>query len=208
MTAGRDACILFLSVTGCRPPDQTRGLVYRWGSATASHVSGSDYVNCTFAENTFPRFLFHVQENGIATPFKNCIWANNKTQYGTLYDVGYDVKNSTSTPVDSGIRLSNCVYGVVGRAPGVDRQATWTDLGGNRLVSARDLKMAGDKAAQLGVDKYSLRPESPVLGMGDASMFAATDTDLVGNLRLRNGKLDPGCFQCWLNILGTYLIVR
>ena len=68
--------------------------------------------------------------------------------------------------------------------------------------------MAGDKAAQLGVDKYSLRAESPVLGMGDASMFAATDTDLANNLRLRDGRLDPGCFQCWLNILGTYLIMR
>ena len=81
-------------------------------------------------------------------------------------------------------------------------------LGGNRVVAASALNMAGDKAAQLGVHKYSLRAESPVLGMGDASVFAATDVDFAGNLRLRNGKLDPGCFQCWLNILGTYLIMR
>ena len=195
-------------VSGCKPPDQTRGLIYRWGSISASHVSGSDYVNCTFAENTFPRFIFHVQENGIATPFKNCVWANNKTQYNTLYDVGYDVKNDASTPVDSGIRLSNCVYGVVGRAPGVERQATWTDLGGNRLVSASALKMAGDKAAQLGVDKYSLLLNSPVLGMGDASLFTATDRDLAGNLRLRDGRLDPGCFQCWLIATGTCVLFR
>ena len=195
-------------VSGCKPPDQTRGLVYRWGSISASHVSGSDYVNCTFAENTFPRFFFHAQENGIATPFKNCIWANNKTQYNTLYDVGYDVKNDTSTPVDSGIRLSNCVYGVVGVAPGITRTATWTDLGGNRIVSASDLKMAGDKAAQLGVDKYSLLLNSPVLGMGDASLFTATDRDLAGNLRLRDGRLDPGCFQCWLIATGTCVLFR
>ena len=44
--------------------------------------------------------------------------------------------------------------------------------------------------------------------MGDASVFTASDMDFAGNLRLRNGKLDPGCFQCWLNILGTYLIMR
>jgi hypothetical protein len=149
-----------------------------------------------------------VQENGIATPFKNCIWANNKTQYSTLYDVGYDVKNDTLTPVDSGIRLSNCVYGVVGRAPGVERQATWTDLGGNRTIAAGDLKMAGNKAAQLGVDKYSLLLNSPVLGMGDASLFTATDRDLAGNLRLRDGRLDPGCFQCWLIATGTCVLFR
>ena len=195
-------------ISNCNPPDQTRGVIYRWGSITARHVSGSDYVNCTFVENKFPKFLFHAKENGIVTSFKNCIWANNKTQYNTLYDVGYDVSNDTSSPVDSGIRLSNCVYGTVGVAPGISRQATWTDLGGNRLVSASDLKMAGDKAAQLGVDKYSLLLTSPVLGMGDASMFAATDTDLAGNLRLRDGKLDPGCFQCWLIAKGTCVILR
>ncbi len=195
-------------VSGCKPPDQTRGVVYRWGEISASHVPGSDYVNCTFADNVFPKFLFHAQENGVATPFKNCIWANNKTQHNTLCDVGYDVSVGASSPADSGIRLSNCVYGVVGCAPGVSKNISWTDLGGNRTVSAADLKMAGDRAAQLGVHKYSLRAESPVLGMGDASMFTATDIDLAGNLRVRNGRLDPGCFQCWLNLTGTFLIIR
>jgi len=195
-------------ISNCNPPDQTRGVIYRWGSITARHVSGSDYVNCTFVDNKFPKFLFLAKENGVATPFKNCIWANNKTHYNTLYDVGYDVSNDTSSPVDSGIRLSNCVYGVVGIAPGISRQATWTDLGGNRTVSANDLKMAGDRAAQLGVHKYSLLLSSPVLGMGDASMFTAADTDFAGNLRLRDGKLDPGCFQCWLIAKGTCVILR
>ena len=195
-------------VSGCKPPDQTRGLVYRWGSIGAYHVPGSDYVNCTFVDNVFPKFLFHAQENGVATPFKNCIWANNKTQHNTLCDVGYDVTVGASSPADSGIRLSNCVYGVVGCAPGVSKNISWTDLGGNRTVSAADLKMAGDKAAKLGVDKYSLLLNSPVLGMGDASVFAASDTDLVGNPRLRDGRLDPGCFQCWLIATGTCVIFR
>ena len=195
-------------VSNCRPPDQGRALVYRWGARATANVSGSDYVNCTFVDNVFPKFLFHAQENGIATPFKNCVWANNKTQYNTLCDVGFDVKNDTSSPVDSGISLSNCVYGSIGIAPGVSKQITWTDLGGNRTVSESDLKMAGNKAAKLGVDKYSLLLSSPVLGMGDASMFGADDLDLAGNLRLRNGKLDPGCFQCWLNIVGTCLMLR
>ncbi len=195
-------------VSNCKPPDQTRGAIYRWGSLAVYHVPGSDYVNCTFVDNTFPKFLYHAQENGILTPFKNCIWANNKTQYNTLCDIGYDVKNDTSSPVDSGICLSNCVYGKVGCAPGVNRSDTWTDLGGNRVVSASALNMAGNKAEQLGVHKYSLRAESPVLGMGDASMFAATDIDFAGNLRVRNGRLDPGCFQCWLNLTGTFLVFR
>ena len=124
-------------------------------------------------------------------------------------DVRYEyVTVGASSPADSGIRLSNCVYGVVGCAPGVSKNISWTDLGGNRTVSAGDLKMAGDKAAKLGVDKYSLLLNSPVLGMGDASVFAASDTDLVGNPRLRDGRLDPGCFQCWLIATGTCVIFR
>ena len=114
----------------------------------------------------------------------------------------------TSITKDSGISLSNCTYGRIGCSPGVNKDIKSTDLGGNRTIAAGDLKMAGDKAAQLGVDKYSLLLNSPVLGMGDASLFTATDQDLAGNLRLRDGRLDPGCFQCWLNILGTYLIMR
>ncbi len=196
-------------VSGCEPPDATRGLIYRWGPITPQHVSGSDYVNCTFADNICSYFLRHQQESGIPTPFKNCVWANNTTTYGTLMDVGYDVSGSAA--VDSGVSLSNCVYGAVGGAPGTtssSRGDTWTDLGGNMVVSAKNLKMAGALAESLGVDKYALRAESPVLGMGDASMFTAADADLAGNLRLRDGRLDPGCFQCWLNLSGTFMLFR
>ena len=81
-------------------------------------------------------------------------------------------------------------------------------LGGNRLIAPDALMVAGGRAAALGVHKYSLRPESPAIGMGDASMFSATDLDYAGNLRLREGRLDPGCFECWLNITGTRIIFR
>ena len=67
--------------------------------------------------------------------------------------------------------------------------------------------MGGRRAAALGVHKYALRPESPAIGMGDASMFTAADLDYAGKLRLRDGRLDPGCFECWLNVLGTTVII-
>lgn len=195
-------------IEGCNPPDQARGIIYRWGPVTTSYVTGSDYVNCTFAGNVFPRFYLHQQEYGIYTPFKNCLFYSNRTRSGTLVDARFRVKDTNRgdlSNLDSGMALSNCVFGVVESEFDGD---TWHDLGGNKTIAPSSLLVAGSRAGSLGVHKYALRPESPAIGMGDASMFAATDLDYAGNLRLREGRLDPGCFECWLNIQGTYIIVR
>jgi len=33
-------------------------------------------------------------------------------------------------------------------------------------------------------------------------------TDLLGKPRLRDGKVDVGCYQCWLDPIGTVFSVR
>ena len=33
-------------------------------------------------------------------------------------------------------------------------------------------------------------------------------TDLAGNPRLRDGKVDIGCYQCWLNPVGMVFSVK
>ena len=196
-------------IENCNPPDQGRSLVYRWGSLGTAYVSGSDYVNCTFAGNTFPRFLLHQKEHGIVTPFKNCLFYSNRDRSGNLVDANYrvhDTERGNLSNLDSGMSLSNCVFGALSSEIAGD---TWRDLGGNKVIAPDKLLVAGAaRAAALGVHRYSLRPESPALGMGDARMFTATDLDYAGNLRLREGRLDPGCFECWLNITGTRIIFR
>jgi hypothetical protein len=32
--------------------------------------------------------------------------------------------------------------------------------------------------------------------------------DYIGNSRLRDGKVDVGCYQCWLDPIGTVLSFR
>ena len=197
-------------IEDCRPPDQLRAIIYRWGPVSTYSVSGSDYVNCTFAGNRMPRLLNHQQEYGIATPFKNCVFYNNRNSGNKLIDMQYridDSKRGDMLALDSGIALSNCVFGATATDE-LGKGDTWHDLGGNKIVEPEKLLVADTKAAMLGVHKYALRPESPAIGMGDASMFAATDLDYAGNLRLRDGRLDPGCFECWLNIKGTLLVVK
>jgi hypothetical protein len=36
----------------------------------------------------------------------------------------------------------------------------------------------------------------------------ADGTDFLGNARLRDGKVDIGCYQCWLDPIGTVFSVR
>lgn len=199
----------------CQIPDKgPRGLIYRWGEITPCFVSGSEYVNCTFADNRYTYFLFHAKETGIATAFRNCLFYNNcKPSNGApLVDVNYAVMNSDhpGEVYDSGLSLSNCVFGtpVVPTSNSATRGDTWHDLGGNRVVAGPQLKLALDNAVALGVHRYCPRAESPVLGMGDPAGFSAADVDYAGNLRLRDGRVDPGCFECWLNRTGTMLLFR
>ena len=197
-------------IENCNPPDQNRGIVYRWGPVATAYVTGSDYVNCTFADNVVPFMYSHDQEHGIYTPFKSCLFYNNRNRSGELVDTKYRTHHSNrpagASNLDSGFALSNCVFGVTAfpNTPG----DIWRDLGGNKVIAPNALLVAGTRAAALGVHKYALRPESPAIGMGDASMFTAADLDYAGNFRLRDGRLDPGCFECWLNVLGTTVIIR
>jgi hypothetical protein len=65
-----------------------------------------------------------------------------------------------------------------------------------------------EKAELLNVDPYSLRWASPVIGKGDARCFYGDSADLAGNSRLRDGILDLGCFQCYMPLVGTAILVR
>ena len=55
---------------------------------------------------------------------------------------------------------------------------------------------------------WSLLPKSPLVGKVDPLDFTASDLDLAGKLRLKDGNIDPGCYQCWLNPAGFMMIVR
>ncbi|MDO5320109.1 MAG: hypothetical protein Q4G65_15900, partial [bacterium] len=101
-----------------------------------------------------------------------------------------------------GISYTNCLIGASDGSLAYDGTDSWRDLGGN--VFGVDPKFAADKAATLGVESYSLRWGSPARGKGDASLLIGIDRDLVGNDRLRDGKLDLGCYACWLDPTGTW----
>lgn len=53
-----------------------------------------------------------------------------------------------------------------------------------------------------------LRPSSPLRGKGLLLDGMADDLDLAGKPRVRDGKVDLGCYQCWTDPLGVLFLVR
>lgn len=192
-----------------------RGIWYNWtdGSADTWGPGRAEFVNCTFADcATDPggryaaNFFTTVKDNGLRSVYlANCLFYNNrlKSASGDLVDLRLSDANGLCT-----ISYTNCVFGV---APSLDanNKGTFVDLGGNRVIAPDALGiLKGEKAAEKGVADYTLRYGSPARGLGDASIWGETATDLAGKLRLRDGKVDPGCYECWLDPVGMMLLLR
>ena len=224
----KDICVFYEEnfatnclVSGCAP---TQGMFYRY--LYSPEFSNHDYrgsvtgriVNCTFADNALPSGGMITKPNGGNYPtkdpdgkyppipddelrqplaFANCIFYGNRR--GT---VPADISGGAT----SGPTYSNCLYGacddtlVLGGRPG------WTDLGGN--LPGADPRFVADKAEAKSAPRYSLRCGSPARGKGDVAAIVGIDTDLAGKDRLRDGKLDLGCYQCWLDPIGMCLFIR
>ena len=64
------------------------------------------------------------------------------------------------------------------------------------------------------VHPYSLRLSSPLIGRGRVCDWMTGAYDIRGEeddgkyLRVRDGKVDIGCYQCWLNPVGMTVVVR
>lgn len=189
-------CLIY----GCNLTKSNFGLCYRYLYMPSEQqyrgLLPASFVNCTFADNTLHSSYGFVKNDSAGEhqiQFKNCIFSNNRKANGTLADIsGYKATNS--------VVYANCLYGAD------DGTMPWVD-GGNNLVCA-DAKFVGEKAEKLGAPAYSLRASSPARGRGDASVFGADAHDLAENPRLRDGKLDLGCYQCWLDPVGFLLLCR
>ena len=192
-----------------------RGLIYRWGSNQTETWDGhprGEFVNCTFADCTYPAYwslyTFFFSQPSTPTPhlFENCLFYNNYGTNGSLVD--FSIYTQAEVGADIGVEVKNCVSGVT---PWMNNsgKGSWTDLGGNKVIAPDALGiLKGEKAAEKGVADYTLRYGSPARGLGDASIWDETATDLAGNLRKRNGKVDPGCYECWIEPVGMLIFLR
>ena len=148
--------------------------------------------NCTIAGNYHYIFARGVAKANNAGVFANCAIIGN---------TGSDI----STMDDGAVVFSNCVYSTkkweTSRTflPGFEDGENW------QLDSVAQAKFCGDRGSE---PYYALKLSSPLRGKGLVLDWMEDDTDLVGNPRLRDGKPDIGCFQCWLNPVGAVFSIR
>ena len=147
---------------------------------------------CTFADNHYYWFVRGYGSSARQISFVNTIFTGNRDTTGkgdiNTYESGYSV-------------FSNCVYGVMG--PCTAKAAGFENYGCTSITARAAYKFTGKEP-----NPYSLRRSSPLRGWGMVLDWMTDATDLAGNPRLRDGAVDVGCYQCWLDPVGMMFSIR
>ena len=164
---------------------------------------GSALVNCTIVSNQYTSLKAGKSLQKV-TDVVNCFFYGNRFDDKKLYDVG--------TSADEVVReFKSCIF---------SHLEDYTPPGSGNFNYYNDATFNPGfvGAAKDPEHPYAIRRKSPAfhensaaIGItGDATIWSATDTDIRGEgfLRLRDGKVDIGCYQCWLNPLGIMFSVR
>ena len=149
--------------------------------------------NCTIVDNQY-LYLLRAGNGSLFRPsFVNCAIVGN------TYD-GAVARDVSSRQGAQYMTLTNCAYCVMS----------------NRVVQAEGVEDSGVfqvtrdacKFVGTGSHPYSLKFNSPLREKGLVLDWMAEATDLAGNPRLRDGKVDIGCYQCWLNPKGFRMVIE
>ena len=172
-----------------------------------SHISGNFYnsavfekgryaitsrvENCTFADNNYYWLTRNYNAVTQQISFVNSVFTGNRDT--STKDIGgTDSKYAV---------FSNCVYGATGsrsvKAEGFE------DFGCTSITARAAYKFTGKEP-----NPYSLRRSSPLRGWGMVFDWMEDGTDYLGNPRLRDGAVDIGCYQCWLDPVGAVFSIR
>ena len=173
---------------------------------TAGGVKSS-LVNCTIADNVVGTTFHTFKDVANKLVVANCAFVGNKTASGTANDVSMSLTNDDSG--DPGIDMTYCVYGraTIDLAGYSSVPTTLYQLGANGLASSPRFNADGDWP-------YEPRCSSPLVGRGVFMDWMTDAYDIRGDIadgkyrRLRDGKVDIGCYQCWLDPVGMMLMVR
>jgi len=157
--------------------------------------SASSMVNCTIVSNSYKFAASCTTANML--DIKNCFFYGNKIEGATI-----DIDSSTSTFVAS---IKNCILSAADNSYIPD------------YATSDTLNIYGTafKPGFVGADDpenpFSLTRRSPAVvkaGLVEDWMAAATDIRGEGFPRLRDGKVDIGCYQCWNILRGLTIIFR
>ena len=149
--------------------------------------------NCTVVDNVYQHMLRYYNITNNSATFVNTAIVRNRTHNrAAIRDLsGYEARY---------VSLTNCIMGV-------------TNLVQHSSCGFVDCKVLGENWNPAfigdGDHPYSTKARSRLCSAGRILSWMTDDaTDIAGNPRVRDGKVDVGCYQCWLDPLGFSLRVR
>lgn len=171
-----------------------------WESIKGSYVNSAMFEpagactsrveNCSFIDNYIYLTARNYGSEAKTISFVNSVF--HSTRNGDRKDI--------SRLTCQYMVLSNCVYGTSEKNSIAEG---YENFGCTSITDRAAYKFIGK-----GEHPYSLKRSSPLRGMGLVLDWMADGVDYAGNPRLRDGKVDVGCYQCWLNPVGTVLSFR
>ena len=173
-----------------------------WESIKGSYVNSAMFEpgfsvitsrveNCSFIDN-----YIYLTARNYSTPAKTISIVNSvfhSTRKGDRRDID---RLSAAYMV-----FSNCVYGTYNTGDAIAEGYGYA--GCTSIVDRAAYRFDGAEP-----HPFELKRSSPLRGFGLVLDWMAEGTDYAGNPRLRDGAVDVGCYQCWLNPVGTVVSVR
>ena len=154
--------------------------------------------NCTIADNIYCYLLRPPDKNNtFYFSFVNSVFAGNRSDSTALCDVsGYDSFYMT---------LTNCAYSVMNWKRRAKQPEGVEDSNCIELEQNNGARFVTWENAP----RYTPKRTSPLRGKGLMFEWMNDEsTDLAGNPRVRDGKVDVGCYQCWLEPVGMSIKVK
>ena len=152
----------------------------------------SVFSNCTIADNWYRDVSSGFMGPTNTLTLINCILARNKNQSGSA--------TLNFNPSYEYIVLTNCVIG------SFDSTVTLVYPTSN-IITNNNPRFVDDGSR----DSYALKYSSPACERGLVQDWMSDACDIRNDERyprLRDGKVDIGCYECWLDPLGTYILLR
>ena len=178
--------------------------------------------NCTFADNVLystnyvrgassgtsnPVMIFAYRGGSPVLPSTNtvvnCLFAQNT--------IGSEKNAVTFFASVSGMAESWMKAANIVRSCMYDVSTRWTYSGGDPVLSGMitaQPMFADGSPAYAGMPPYSIRRLSKARNAGEALTWHLGAVDLAGDVRVFDGRVDIGCYECFANPAGTIVEIR
>lgn len=157
-----------------------------------SSAKHSVFSNCTFADNWYKNATSGFIGPTNTLTLINCILARNRNQSGTA-DLNFN-------PTYPYMALTNCVIGSFDNNVQLEYPMS-------NIITNNNPRFVDDGSR----DSYALKRGSPAREKGLVQDWMTGALDIRNDEsypRLREGKVDIGCYECWLDPAGTQMIIR